>query len=70
MAIDRIETGVAYELDADAPTHDVEPRPAQPGARRGLAVASARTVFRVILALIGILVVLPAAIAAQASIGI
>lgn len=71
MAIDRIDqAGVAYDLDADAPSPDAEPGAEHVSGGRGLALSSARTALLVVLAVIGILVVLPAAIAAQAAIGI
>jgi hypothetical protein len=70
MAIDRIDrTVVTHEFrvaaDADDQAAD-RPR----SIVLGLAVASMRTVIMVVLASLAILVVLPAAIAAQAAVGI
>jgi len=69
MAIDRDQTAGAREFIVGTKAGDrAEDRPRSVVLR--LAAASTRTVIMVVLASLAILVVLPAAIAAQAAVGI
>jgi hypothetical protein len=70
MAIDRIDRTVVAKESLVGPGGNDEDVERRGSVGLGLAVASMRTVVMVVLASLAILVVLPAALAAQAAVGI